>query len=199
VRSSKSSSSGGSPHGPEASRAPGEEPPEELIVLGTVGRAHGVRGELRFVLYNPTSELWDTLETIVVRPPGGVARPATILSRRPGPKNSLVVRLDLASDRDSADALRGAELCAPASALAPLDDDEVYERDLMGLDVIDASGKRFGVVEQVLAYPTVLCLRVKSDDGVREVPMREPWVVLVDLEAGAITTGEIDDLPVEGR
>lgn len=170
-----------------------------LVALATIARAQGIRGDVRLALYNPDSELWPTIERVVVRAKNGETKPAQILDRRPGPKSSLIVRLDLAPDRTAAEALAGAEICIPSSELAPLEEGEVYERDLAGLEVRDREGRRIGAVETVLSYPTVACIRVRGDDGVREIPLREPWVVLVDLEAGAITTGDLDDVPFEGR
>lgn len=183
-----------------SSKSSSSEPDErELVALGTIARAQGIRGDVRLALYNPESELWETLERVVVRSKNGETKIAEILERRPGPKGSLVVRLDLAADRSAAEALAGAEVCVAASELAPLEEGEIYERDIPGLEVRDRDGRRIGVVESVLNYPTVACIRVRSDEGVREIPLRDPWVVLVDLEAGAITTGDLDDIPFEGR
>jgi ribosomal 30S subunit maturation factor RimM len=58
-------------------------------------------------------------------------------------------------------------------------------------------GTPSGVVERVQEYPAAQVLRVKSEDGVREVPMRAPYLVEVDLPGRRIVVDELHDLDVE--
>jgi len=46
-------------------------------------------------------------------------------------------------------------------------------------------------------YPTIDCLRVRGHDGVREVPMVEPYFLAANVAGGFVTLGALDDLDVE--
>ncbi|MFW5920878.1 MAG: ribosome maturation factor RimM [Polyangiales bacterium] len=175
----------------------------ELIALGVLTSPHGVRGEMRMRVHNPDSELvWrlDELERVWLRssadePP----REASVASVRRGPKGPLVT-VQGTEGREAAEGLQGLELCVRRQDLPPLgDEDEHYVVDLVGLRVRDEEGTVVGEVAGVESYPSVSCLRVRSDDGEREVPMVAPWLERVDVEAGEVVVGALDDVPVQPR
>ena len=84
---------------------------------------------------------------------------------------------------------------ARRNTLPPLAEDEFYLLDLEGL-ALERDGERVGEVARVLEYPASVCLEVRFPDGVREIPILEPWVQGIDVEAGVIELGPWDDLPV---
>jgi len=80
-------------------------------------------------------------------------------------------------DRSAAELLRGATLWVPRDTLPALDDAENYLVDLIGASVMDSEGVRFGIVAEVLTYPSVDSLVIVKDDGARvEQPLVEQWV-----------------------
>lgn len=166
--------------------------PDELVTVGVLTKPHGIRGELRIHAYNLESPLWDGVEELVLQLESGPRRCA-IESLRAAPKH-LVVRLEGVDTREAAEALRGVDVAVPRSALPPLEEGEFYFVDLIGLPV-RRDGEEVGRVEAVLEYPSVECLAIRSADGVREVPMIEPWVVRIDPDE-AIEVGPWDDVPV---
>jgi len=121
------------------------------------------------------------------------------LDARPGPRGTPIARVEGVDGRDAAEALRGAELCVRRGDLPPAGEGEWYHVDLVGLAVYDAAGERRGEVTAVIPYPSVDCLEVASDDGVREVPMADPWLVSVDLEAGRVVVEGLEELPLEAK
>jgi hypothetical protein len=68
-------------------------------------------------------------------------------------------------DRDAAEALRGYVLEVPGSELPDLGDDEFYPFDLIGLEVRDESGVRWGRVTDAVETPAHALLVVLSDAG----------------------------------
>ena len=165
------------------------------IVLGYVAGAHGLRGGLRIKLHNPGSELLSELEEIGLRLAGEIAV-HRVRELRGTPK-ALLLQLAGVETLEAAEALRGAELCVPRALLPEPEQGEYYFVDLEGLPVFAPDGAQLGVIERVQEYPAAHVLRVKSDDGVREVPMRAPYLVSVDLSAGRIVVDELQDLDVE--
>lgn len=170
---------------------------DALVPVGVISRPHGVRGALRVHPYNAESEVFGKrLEALWLQAPGDAeARRVELSSCRRAAKYA-IVELAGVSGREAADALRGHEVSVPRSLLPDLDDDEFYFADLAGRPVLRA-GESVGEVLRVLRYPSVDCLEVRSPDGVREVPLLEPWVA--ELSEDAVVVGPWDDLPVRGR
>jgi 16S rRNA processing protein RimM len=172
-----------------------------LVPLGVVIGAHGLRGELRVKPYNPSSELLLSLASARVRLPGerGDGRERGLRrARRHGP--GLVLTLEGCDDRDAAEALRGAELCVPRSALPPLDEGEHYLFDLVGLEARLPDGQVVGRVEEALEYPASHALRVTGPRGTLEVPLLEPYVVELRPDEGFVIVDQLEDLePLRGE
>ena len=81
-------------------------------------------------------------------------------------------------DRDAAAALAGAEIGVRASCLPPLEADEFYWRDLMGLTVIDQDGRTLGVVQGLIATGAHDVLAIKGCDEVL-IPFVAAYVTAV--------------------
>ncbi len=170
---------------------------ERWIALGVVMGTHGVRGELRVKLHNPESELLYDVAAVQLRAAGSM-RPYTVQQVRPGGKG-LLVQLEGVDTVERAQALRGAELCVARSHLPELPEGEFYHCDLEGLTVVDLAGAPQGTVERVLEYPASTVLRVRTDRGPIEVPMREPYLVQIDLETGNLIADQLEDLEPERK
>jgi 16S rRNA processing protein RimM len=168
---------------------------ERWIALGVVMGTHGVRGELRVKLHNPESELLFELDAVQLKAAKDL-RPYRVQEVRPGGKGVLV-RLEGVDTVERAQALRGAEVCVARSQLPALPDGEFYHCDLEGLKLVDASGAAQGTIERVQEYPASSVLRVRTERGMLEVPMREPYVVRIDLEAGYVVADQLNDLEPE--
>jgi 16S rRNA processing protein RimM len=165
------------------------------IALGTIMGAHGVRGTVRFKPHNPDSELLFELDWVMLRDATRFER-RELESVRPGTKG-LLIDLQGVETMEDAQALLGAELCVARDQLPELPEGEYYFVDLEGLAVSTPDGAEVGVVERVAEYPAAQVLRVRAADGVWEVPMREPYLVAVDLEAGRVTVDHLADLELE--
>jgi 16S rRNA processing protein RimM len=171
------------------------KPDVRWIPLGAVIGTHGLRGTLRVKQFNTDSELLFDLKEIALRKEGELQF-HRLLSVREANKG-LLVELDDVRAVEAAEALRGFELCVPRALLPELPEGEFYFVDLEGLPVFTEDGAQVGVVERVLEYPAAQVLCVPSDAGMYEVPMREPYLVDVDLDARRIVVAELADLEPE--
>jgi 16S rRNA processing protein RimM len=148
-----------------SSRLP-TEPGEELVVVGRVGRPHGVDGA--FVVEQGSEEpgRFDVGAEVLVE-----GRPARIeVSREVGGRRR-AIKLDRPVER-------GAELAVPRDALAQLPEDSYYVADLVGLDVLDENDVRLGAVRDVLPGPANDVLEL--DTGAL-LPLVEDCIREVDL------------------
>jgi len=166
---------------------------DRLIALGVVARPHGLRGEVRVHLFHADSTLLLEQREVHVGPEGPSRR---VISARKAAK-FVILQVEGCSGRDAAEALRGVEILVPREVFPEPDSDELYLADLETLEIRSETGERLGQVEAVMTYPSVDCLRVRTEQGYREVPVLEPWLLEVNVEEGYARVADFDSLPLE--
>jgi 16S rRNA processing protein RimM len=116
----------------------------ETVVLGVVGRPHGVAGEVWLRPHNTQGRSFEGLrELLLVR--DGVTKTHAIVSLRSTPDGALA-RLEGVTTREAASALTLAEVRVRRDVLAPLGPGEFYVDDAIGCAVAHESGRALGVV-----------------------------------------------------
>ncbi len=156
------------------------------LVIGRVGRAHGVRGEVAVNVRTDEPELRFAPGARVETDPAP-AGPLIVESARNYSGRLLVVFRGVV-DRSGAESLRGVLLVADSSTSPDSDDPEDYwDHQLVGLTAVGVQGAPLGAVEEVLHPPGSDLLVVRRPDG-REllVPFVRDIVPEVDLEAGRL-------------
>jgi 16S rRNA processing protein RimM len=152
-----------------------------LVVVGRIGRAHGIHGELGVEVR--TDEPEDRLAPGVVLVTDPVAAgPLTITAGRVH-SGRLLLRFAGVDDRTAAESLRGTLLLADVDpGRRPDDEEEWYDHQLVGLAVVRADGAPVGEVAQVLHLPAhdVLAVR-RPDDSEVLVPFVAEIVPEVDV------------------
>jgi 16S rRNA processing protein RimM len=147
------------------------EPDPDLVLVGRVGRPHGVDGA--FVVEGGStdeSRFAVGAELLVDGEPATV-----VVSRRVG-GGRRAIRLDRAVPR-------GTELHVRRDALPELEEGSYYVSDLVGLAVLDEDGMGVGRVRDVLPGPANDVLEL--DSGLL-LPLVEACVREVDLAGGRI-------------
>ena len=118
---------------------------EKLVLVGQVGGAFGVRGEVKITAF--TGDAMALLAySPLLRADGSVG--LTLTGARPD-KKGIVARAKEIATKEQADALRGLKLHVPRERLPEPDEDEFYLTDLVNLEVRDASGEVLGKVKSV--------------------------------------------------
>jgi len=127
----------------------GDDPgsvPGSLILMGRIGAAHGVRGEVRIQSFTEDPMTLVDYSPLATNKPGLTV---SILSARTT-TNVLVARLEGVNDRNAAEKLNGVELFVDRALLpATEDEDDFYHADLIGLHARLADGSEIGVVAAV--------------------------------------------------
>ena len=151
----------------------------ETVVLGVVGKPHGVHGELWLRPHNVHGHPFEGLrELILVK--DGVTTTRAIVSLRAAEGGALV-RLAGVDTREAAAALGLAEVRARRAALPPLGAGEFYVGDVVGCDVLDESGRALGVVESTFWNGAQDVMVVVAPGGAEElIPLLPQFVVTVD-------------------
>jgi 16S rRNA processing protein RimM len=165
----------------------------ELICVGQIGAAHGVRGEVRLRSFTSDPQAitaYGPLET-------EDGRVLEIENLRPA-KDHFLARLAGVCDRDAAEKLTNLKLYVPRARLPePIDAGEFYHADLIGLIAVDRAGRNLGVVVAVENYGAGDLIEVKPAAGgeTQLVPFDATHVPTVDIAAGRIVVNfpAVDD------
>ena len=148
---------------------------EPEIALAAVTGAHGVKGEVRLKLFAQESLARYTKVRVG-------ERELTLKSVKPG--KTVIARFAEISDRTQAEALRGALVTVPRSALPPLEEGEYYHADLIGLSCESAEGEPLGAVVAVENFGAGDILEIERPDGKHAmVPFKEG---IADWDEGRI-------------
>ncbi len=159
---------------------------QELVLLGRVLGAFGVRGELKLESFTDPKSAILRYQPWTLRDAQGRERELTQARGRDTAKG-LVATFPGVEDRDAAEALRGSEVYAPRSALPPPAPGEYYWVDLEGLRVVNLEGADFGIVSHLFSTGAndVLVAHGERD---RMIPFLEPdYIKSVDFDAGVVT------------
>lgn len=163
----------------------------ERVLIGTLGKPHGLRGELTVALSTDEPERRFAPGVTVEVGPGG--RPTVVRTCRWN-NGVLLLTLDGVGDRTAAEGLRGSQVWARVPAdEAPAGEDEFYDRQLVGLHVRNAAGRDVGRVTDLLHNPGQDLLVIDAS-GERLVPFVSALVPLVDLEQGYLQIADVPGL-----
>jgi 16S rRNA processing protein RimM len=162
------------------------------IIVGVIGRAHGVAGEV--VVEVRTDEPERRFAPGQVLGEEGGSRLFTVRSVRDH-SGRLLIKFAEVADRTSAEAVSGTLLTATAEAdERPAEPETFYDRQLIGLKATTPDGVEVGTVSSVLHLPAQDVLDVDTATGSRLVPFVAALVPEVDLEAGRLTIVDIAGL-----
>lgn len=162
------------------------------VVVGRIGKPHGVRGEVTVdVRTDEPEERFAAGATLTGRSPGGEERPFTVAGTR-SHQGVLLVTFEGLVDRNDAEAVRGTVLHAFLDPDAvPADPEEYYDHQLVGLAAYDESGAALGAVTAVLHGAAQDLLSIRTADG-RDalVPFVAALVPEVDLAGRRVVVAD---------
>jgi 16S rRNA processing protein RimM len=177
-------------------------PADAWVPLAEVARPHGVRGELRLRLYNRDSDLLLGLDEVLIRFAEGDEQEVSVDGARRA-DDAILMKLHSVDDRDRAEELRGATICARRGNFPALEAGEFYACDVEGVRVVvdDGAGgvRDVGRVREMRVYPATHVLVVDAGDGGRawEVPLVDSVVRSLDVEGGLVTLATMDGVERE--
>jgi len=156
------------------------------ILLGQIGAAHGIRGEVRIATHT--------------QHPLSIADYGPLETDRPGltitieqlrlAKNVVIARLRGVSDRNAAEKLNGTNLYIDRARLPEIEDeDDFYHADLIGLEARLETGQVIGTVAAVPNYGAGDLIEVRAREGGDSFlyPFTRAVVPRIDLAGGYLT------------
>ena len=167
---------------------------DRKLLMGRIGAAHGIRGEVRIQSF--------TEEPLALKDYGPLAtnRPGLVIEIEAAraTTNVLVARIKGVSDRSAAEKLNGVELYVDRDKLPPpSEDDDFYHADLIGLDARLSDGS---VIGQVMAIPNfgasdLLEVRNERSGDTFLYPFTKAVVPVINIAEGYL----IIEVPIEAE
>lgn len=164
--------------------APSADVPADLVPMGFVAGAFGIRGWVKVVADTEHADsLLDYRTWWLGR--DGNWRAYEIDESNVQPKQ-LSVKLVGVDDRDVAFAMKGMTVAIPRSAMPAAEEGEYYWADLIGLSVVNRQGETLGVVDKLFETGANDVLVVKDGETERLLPYVATVIDDVDLAAKVI-------------
>jgi 16S rRNA processing protein RimM len=162
------------------------------VIVGRVGRPHGVRGDLVIGVRTDEPDLRFAVGAVLdasQKPePAGDQHTLTVARAR-WHSGQLLVGFEGVTDRTAAAELTGTWLSVDSAQLPRTGDpDEFRDHELIGLCVRTPDGEQVGVVTDVLHHGQDLLVIKRADGGDQEclVPFVKAIVPEVDVDAGLL-------------
>lgn len=157
---------------------------DKLVELGHVTGAHGLQGWLKVYSDTQPRENIAAYDTLLLRQKADWQSWKVSAGRRQG--RYVVLKLKGCNDRDQAENLVGAQIAIQRNQLPQAEekDGEYYWADLIGLEVKNTAGDRFGTVDHLFETGANDVLVVKGEQEYLIPYLWQQVVKEVNLSAG---------------
>ena len=168
--------------------------PDDLIQVGHITGAYGLRGGIRVSPYSMDADALLSVKTWWLDKPS--LRPVQVRNAKSHSGDVTATLVDV-TDREMAEALKGATVQVSRADFPELPEDEYYWTDLIGLDTVNLQGEALGKVSDMMHNGAQSILRITpvpdpnaapdAKAPERLVPFVDQYVKTVDLQARLIT------------
>ena len=158
---------------------------KDRVLLGDIGAAHGLKGELRLRSFTETPAAIGDYGPLEDETGGNAIE---IESLRPGAKG-LIARIKGVTTREGAEALTGTKLYVPRDRLPAAEEGAYYHSDLIGLEAYDAFDVQIGTVVAMYNFGAGDIIEVKLLSGADNLllPFTDATVPEIDTEERRLT------------
>lgn len=167
---------------------------DNLVRVGRVGKAHGIKGELKVRPDFGLPEDFLHYRDVSLLKPGADSLQDYKVSRCRPLANVVVLQLDGIIDRTMAESFCGSEVWIDKELLADLADGDFYWHELIGLQVVTEEGRKLGQVEKIMATGGHDILVVLGGGREYLIPLRKEFLLNSDLAAGVLTVADVPGL-----
>jgi 16S rRNA processing protein RimM len=168
--------------------------PDDLIQVGHITGAYGIRGGIRVSPYSLDADALLSVKTWWIDKPS--LRTVQVRNAKYHSGDVTATLVDV-TDREAAEALKGATVQVSRSDFPELPEDEYYWTDLIGLDAVNLQGETLGKITDMMHNGAQSILRITpvpdpnaapdAKAPERLVPFVDQYVKTVDLQGKMIT------------
>ena len=160
-------------------------PSTDTVVVGRIGRPHGVRGEVTVEVRTDDPDL-RFVPGAVLRTDPADRGPVTITGVH-WHSGTLLLRLEGVDSREAAEAVRNTELVVPVAELPEIEDpDSYYDHQLVGLTARLPDDAVLGEITAILHEAQDLLVVRRVEGGEVLIPFVSAIVPTVDLDGGYV-------------
>lgn len=157
---------------------------EDCILLGTIAKTHGVRGELIIRTANNSFDLEQDWESLFLQIEG-ILVPFFISTLRPFKSDEWVVKFDWYEDKTQAEKLCGLPVWIQKELMAPVEE-EVFLDELIGFRFTDKTTGKIGQIADFIDIPDNPVFEVEIKGKKNLVPAREEFILEVNTNKKTI-------------
>ncbi len=155
---------------------------EELVAIAKIVKSRGLRGELVAEILTDFPERFDDLENVLIALlPDGERRELKI-EKFWFQKNRIILKFAGFDSIETAETLRGTEICISETEAVELEEDEFFDWELTGCEVETVEGEKIGTVKELMRTGGTEILVVKGAEKEYLIPFAETICVSVDVE-----------------
>ena len=172
-------------------------PSNDFIVLATIVRPHGLKGEVKVSLSCSGLDRLVSCKSLRLVKDGRELKRVTVGRSFMHSDGDAVVRLKEVVGVDEAESLRGAYLAVLEGEQPQLPEGSYYLDDLTGLEVVTARGETLGrIVEVMDGLANAVCV-VKKGEKETLVPLIKSVVREVDLKGRRMTVELAEEIDAD--
>ncbi|MCL2854725.1 MAG: ribosome maturation factor RimM [Defluviitaleaceae bacterium] len=166
----------------------------EYFQIGKIVNTVGIKGEIKVFPTTDDPKRFDLLDKIDVIDQKGNQK-VWVVDKVRHQKNVVILKLSGVDDMDTAAGLRGHSIIIDRKNALPLEDDQYYISDLIGLSVDTEDGCNLGIIADVLQTGANDVYVVRPENGKDVlIPAIKQCVLNVDVVGGFVTVRLLEGL-----
>ncbi|QUH27404.1 ribosome maturation factor RimM [Vallitalea guaymasensis] len=130
--------------------------------IGKIVNTHGIRGEVKVIPLTDEPKRFELLEYVYIDNNRKIEK-YTIDGIKYF-KNMIIIKFEELKDMTSAEKLKQSIIKIPRELALPLEDDEYYVQDLIGIDVSTDAGKNLGTIKDIIFTGSNDVYVIETDD-----------------------------------
>lgn len=167
---------------------------ERHVLVGKVLKAHGIKGELKILVYSGDPDDFSHFPRILlVDEHFSTSKEFEVEKSRPQAKG-VIVKLAGLDDRTSAEILHGFEIWTEKDFLPALAEDEFYWHEVVGLRVETENGEKLGKVKKLFESGAADILVIRGTGREYLVPAMDEFIASIDYDNGLLVIKDVPGL-----
>lgn len=151
---------------------------KETLVIGKIGAPHGIMGEIKVFPLTDDPSRFELLKEFYIKTKDGYK--CYTISKIKYQKSNLIVKLKDINDRNAAEELKNNLVEIDREQGIPLDEDEYYIVDLIGLQVYE-NNVLLGVLSDVIQSGATDIYAIKTQEKEILVPAISEYILEIDM------------------
>lgn len=161
----------------------GSPPEPQQLIIGYITRPHGIQGEIRVEIHTDQPDRFLMLENILVGEEE--LQPMRVENVR-FHQDIAILKLEGCDTRNQADGLRGKSILIPIEDAVPLEEDEFFIFQIIGLQAQTEEGEVLGEIIDVIETGANDVFIVETPSGQLLLPDIPDVILDADPEAGIV-------------